>query len=88
MSAPRHHTTRMHYHYPFKNYYRELYLKVPFVAPRKHNVSVLKTNQLMPHEDIMLLCFELHIKHIKALCAQNENFRTLNLAAHKVTTGL
>jgi hypothetical protein len=42
----------------------------------------------MLYREIIAVCSEIHTKHINALCGQNEEFVSVKLVVHKVTTGL
>ena len=44
---------------------------IQLVPRSKHNVSVIKTNQLMLYNEIIAVCVQIHTKHINTLCGQN-----------------
>ena len=50
-------------------------------------MSVIKTNQLMLHSEIIAVCSETHTQYIGTFYGQNVKW-TLNMMVHKVTTGL
>jgi hypothetical protein len=52
-----------------------LTVTIRFVPRSKHSVSVIKTNQLMLHSEIIAVCSEIHKKHINTLCGQNVECR-------------
>ena len=41
------------------------------VPRRKHYISVIKTSQLMLHREIIVVCSQIHTKHINTLCGRN-----------------
>ena len=48
----------------------------------------MKTSQLMLYREIIVVCFQVHTKHINTLCGQNVELLTVKLVVHIVTTGL
>jgi len=60
---------------------------VQSVPRSKHEVSVIKTNQLILHREIIAVCSEIHTKHINTPCGQNAEFVNFKLVVHIVTTG-
>jgi hypothetical protein len=58
----------------------------PYRAVNTLSVSVIKTSQLMLYREIMAVCSEIHIKHIKTLCGLNEELLNVKLVVHIVTT--
>jgi len=42
----------------------------------------------MSYREIMIVCSQIHTKHINTLCGQNVELLNVNLAVHIVTTGL
>ena len=42
----------------------------------------------MLYREIMVVCSEIHTKHINAVCGQNVGLLNVKLAVHIVTTGL
>jgi len=42
----------------------------------------------MLYRDIIVVCSEIHIKHINTLCGQNVEFVSVKLVVRIVTTGL
>jgi hypothetical protein len=52
----------------------ELYFKIQLVPRSKHCVSLIKTSQLMLCGEIIVVCSEIHTKHINTLCGQNVEF--------------
>jgi hypothetical protein len=42
----------------------------------------------MLYREIMVVCSEIHTKHINTLCGQNVELLNVKLAVHIVTTGL
>jgi hypothetical protein len=53
-----------------------------------HSVSVIKTSQLMLYREIIIVCSQIHTKHINTLCGQNAEFVNVKLVVHIVTVGL
>jgi hypothetical protein len=42
----------------------------------------------MLYKEIMVVCSEIHTKHINTVCGQNVELLNVKLAEHIVTTGL
>jgi len=42
----------------------------------------------MMHREIIVVCSQIHTKHIKSLCGQNVELVNVELAVHIITTGL
>ena len=42
----------------------------------------------MLYTEIMVVCSQIHTKHIKTLCGQNVELLNVKLVVHIVTTGL
>ena len=42
----------------------------------------------MLHTEIIVVCSEIHTKHVNTLCGQNVELLNVKLAVHIVTTGL
>ena len=42
----------------------------------------------MLYMEIIVVCSEIHTKHINTLCGQNAEFLNVKLVVHIVTTGL
>jgi len=42
----------------------------------------------MLHKEIIVVCSQIHTKHINTLCGQNVEFVCVKLVVHIVTTGL
>ena len=42
----------------------------------------------MLYREIITVCAQIHTKHINTLCGQNVELLNVELAVHKVTTGL
>ena len=42
----------------------------------------------MLYRDIIVVCFQIHTKHIYTLCGQNVELLNVKLVVHIVTTGL
>jgi len=42
----------------------------------------------MLYTEIIAVCSQIHTKHINTLCGQNEEFVSVKLVVHIVTTGL
>jgi len=42
----------------------------------------------MLYKEIMVVCSQIHTKHINTLCVQNVELLNVKLAVHIVTTGL
>jgi len=42
----------------------------------------------MLYKEIMVVCCQIHTKHINTLCGQNVELLNVKLAVHIVTTGL
>ena len=59
------------------------YIKFQSVPRSKHCVSVIKTSQLMLYREIIAVCFQIHTKHINALCGQNVELLNVKLAVYK-----
>ena len=57
-------------------------------AQETHSVSVIRTNQLILYREIMVVCSEIHTKHIKPVCGQNVELLNVKLAVQLVTTGV
>jgi len=51
-------------------------------------LPVTKTSQLMLYREIIVVCSEIHTKHINTLCGQNVELLNVKLVVHIVTTGL
>jgi hypothetical protein len=47
-------------------------LKIQLVPRSK--LRVIKTSQLMPHREILVVCSEIHKKYVNTLCRQNVEF--------------
>jgi hypothetical protein len=43
-------------------------------AQYTHTVSVIQTSQLMLYSEIIVVCSEIHTKHINTLCGQDLRF--------------
>jgi len=56
---------------PAKTIINLIYLKIQPVPRSKHSVSVLKASQLMLFREIIVVCSQIHTKHINTLCGQN-----------------
>ena len=65
-----------------------MHMKTQSVPRSKHTVSVIQTGQLMLYREIIVVCSEIHTKHINTLCGQNVELLNVKLAVHIVTTGL
>jgi hypothetical protein len=48
-------------------------LKIQFLSPSKHSVSVIKANELMLYSKIIIVCSQIHTKY-SAICGQNVGF--------------
>ena len=46
-------------------------LKIQSVPRCKHSASVLKTGKLMLYREIIVVCSQIHVKHINALWAEH-----------------
>ena len=66
----------------------ELHLKTHSVPRCKHSVLVIKTSQLMLYRVIIVVCSQIHAKHINTECRQNVELLNVKLVVHIVTTGL
>ena len=42
----------------------------------------------MLYREIIVVCSEIHTKHINTFCGQNVEFVNVKLVVHKVTTGI
>ena len=62
------------------------YLKTLILPRRKH--STIQTSQLMLYGDIIVVCSQIHTKHINTLCGQSAELLNVKLAVDTVTTGL
>ena len=65
-----------------------MHMKTQSVPRSKHTVSVIQTGQLMLYREIIVVCSEIHTKHINTLCGQNVELLNVKLAVHIATTGL
>jgi hypothetical protein len=67
-----------------------LIFKYTSVPRSKHSFWIIKTSHLMLCREIIAVCFEVHTKHINALCGQNVELLNVKLAVHRpvVATGL
>jgi hypothetical protein len=45
-------------------------MKIQSVPQSKHSVSVIKTSQLVLYKEIMVVCSQIHTKHIHIVCGQ------------------
>jgi hypothetical protein len=63
-------------------------LKTQSVPRSKHTPFVIKTRQLMLYREIIVVCSEIHTKHINTLCGQNVELLNVKLVVHIVTAGL
>jgi hypothetical protein len=52
-----------------------------------NTLRLIKTSQLMLYREIIVLCSQIHTKHINTLCGQNIELLNVKLAVRKVTTG-
>jgi hypothetical protein len=50
-------------------------------------MSVIKSNKLMLYREL-IVCSQIHTKHINSLCGQNVEFLNVKLVVHIVTTVL
>ena len=50
------------------------YVWIRSVPRSKHEVSVIKTSQLMLYREIIAVCSQVHTKPINTLCGQNVEF--------------
>ena len=49
----------------------ELHISIQSVPRSKHTFPVIKTSRLMLYREIMVVCSEIHTKHINTVCGQN-----------------
>jgi len=75
------------WHYKALNW-SELYIKIQPVPRSEHTVSSIKTNQLMLHREVIVVCSQIHTIHLNTLCGLNVEFVNVKLAVHTVATGL
>jgi len=52
------------------------------------SVSVIKTNQILLYMEIIVVCSQIHTKHINTLCGQNVELLDVKLAGHRETAVL
>ena len=53
-----------------------------------YTLHVIKTSQLMLYREIIVVCSQIHTKHINTVCGQNVELLNVKLVVHIVTTGL
>jgi len=59
-----------------------MYVKIQSVPRSKQTI------QLMLYREIIVVCSEIHTKHINTLCGQNVELLNVKLAVQIVTAGL
>ena len=54
----------------------------------KGQICVIKTSQLMLYREIIVVCSQIHTKHINTMCGQNLGLLNVTLVVNIVTTRL
>jgi len=55
-------------------------------AQKTHPVTVVQTSQLMLYREIIVVCSQIHTKHVNTLRGQNVELVNVILVVHRVTT--
>jgi hypothetical protein len=55
-------------------------------AQESHSVSVIQTSQLMLYREIIVVCAQIHTKHINTLRGQKVEYVNVKLAVLKMTS--